>query len=516
MRRCVSLAEYVIAKYIRLSIEDAQNDSMSIENQRLILNTYIAGMDLPGVKVLEFTDNGYSGTNYERPGVQELIALVMQGGVNCIIVKDFSRFGRSMIDTAYYIERVFPLYRTRFISLSDNFDSAEHAGGMGGLDVTFQFLLHEQYSRDLSKKIRTAKQIRAQRGELISKNCAFGFKKAGNRLEIDEPAAETVRLIFDLAAQGQSNSKIAARLYEDKRPTPAEYKDRRTLVKAKDLSCVWNKSIIQDILADEQYIGTYVAGKTKNLDVGSGKQLAVPSSEWIRIPDHHPAIIDKAAFDAVRARIDKRGEPLRKRNLNASQRYKDISSPLRGKVVCGVCGHTMHLSPTQNPAFHCDFTRAAPDAKCHRLRIPGADLESTVFSQIREKALAILANVSDVPSDTTPKYVCETQAAQIEDKKCALYERYVLGEISAGEYKTAKNALDTELEREKRAQAALAKEMAAKTACAGLRQLAEGSLNNRELTKALADALIVKVCVFPDDRVEVIWKAAGFDATLKV
>ena len=449
------MADYVIAKYIRLSIEDEKSDSMSIENKRLILDRHIAGMDIPDAQILEFVDNGHTGTNYDRPAVQELIDLVMQGGVHCIVVKDFSRFGRNMIETAYYIERVFPLYRTRFISLSDNFDSSEHAGGAGGLDVTFQFLLHEQYSRDLSQKIRTAKRIRAQRGEFVSKNCVFGFKKVGDRLEIDEPAADTVRLIFNLTAQGYSHNQIAARLYEEKRPTPAEYKGKRGLVKAKDFTCMWNKSAIMAMLADEQYLGTYVAGKTRTLDIGSGKQLAVDPSEWIRIPNHHPAIVDKPLFDAARAQIDRKGEPLRKRELGTSQRYGGVTSPLRGKVTCGICGHTMQLSQTRNTAFHCSFTRSAPDTECYRLKKSTAELESIVFRIIREQAKAVLARISDTSNDAMPLNAHESNIGRIEDAKYALYERYVLREITADEYRAAKTALDSEIDREKRAQAAL-------------------------------------------------------------
>ena len=207
------MGKYVIAKYIRLSIEDAKNDSLSVESQRLLLDAHIAEMCVPDSEVLEFVDNGHSGTNFERPAVQELLELVRQGKVNCIAVKDVSRFGRNMIETGYYIERVFPLFRIRFIAVSDNHDSAEHEGDTGGMELAFKFLIHEQYSKDLGLKIKTAKHAKAIRGELIMKNCAFGYKKVENRLEIDEPAAETVRLIFDMAATGSSLADIAARLY---------------------------------------------------------------------------------------------------------------------------------------------------------------------------------------------------------------------------------------------------------------------------------------------------------------
>ncbi|MCL2342870.1 MAG: recombinase family protein, partial [Firmicutes bacterium] len=159
------MGDYVIAKYIRLSIEDSKSDSMSIENQRLLLDRHISAMNLSNAEILEFVDNGHSGTNFERPAVQELLELVRLGQVNCVLVKDFSRFGRSAIEVGYFIERVFPLFGVRFISVSDGFDSAEHVGDTGGMEVSFKFIMHEYYSRELSRKIKSAKQEKMRRGE---------------------------------------------------------------------------------------------------------------------------------------------------------------------------------------------------------------------------------------------------------------------------------------------------------------------------------------------------------------
>ena len=143
------MQKYVIALYIRLSLEDYKYDSMSIENQHLALNEFVSSMpESSNAEVLEFIDNGYSGTNFERPKVQELIEMVRTNKIDCIIVKDFSRFGRNSIETGYFIERVFPLFHTRFISINDDFDSDQHKGDTGGMDVAFKYLISEYYSRD--------------------------------------------------------------------------------------------------------------------------------------------------------------------------------------------------------------------------------------------------------------------------------------------------------------------------------------------------------------------------------
>ena len=294
-------SRYTIAKYIRLSMDDAKTDSMSVETQRDILDAHIATLGIPGAAVLEFIDNGHSGTNFERPAVQQLLELVRQGQVNCIMVKDFSRFGRNAIETGYFIERVFPLFGTRFIAVTDSFDSANHEGGTGGIEVAFKFIMHEEYSRDLSRKIKAAKHEKMLRGEFVTKNCIFGYKLDSDRkMVIDEPAAETVRMIFSLALDGNGVSEIARRLQEEKRPTPSQYKNstRQT--------SVWGESVVHCILRDEQYIGTYVSGKLRTPEVGSKRQVKVPEREWFRIPGHHPAIVEPEVFVAVQKRFPKR------------------------------------------------------------------------------------------------------------------------------------------------------------------------------------------------------------------
>ena len=198
------MQKYIIALYIRLSLEDSKYDSLSIENQRMILNEFALSMpEAENAEVREFVDNGYSGTNFERPAIQELLELVRANKVDCIIVKDFSRFGRNSLETGYFIERVFPLFHTRFISVSDSFDSSRFKGDTGGMDVAFKYLINEYYSRDMSVKTRSAKYAKMERGEYQSKICPYGYQKsADGRIEPDTEPAEVVRQIFQLAADG--------------------------------------------------------------------------------------------------------------------------------------------------------------------------------------------------------------------------------------------------------------------------------------------------------------------------
>jgi DNA invertase Pin-like site-specific DNA recombinase len=498
--------EYVIAKYIRLSIDDAKTDSMSIENQRLLLDRHIAGLDVDNAEIIERVDNGFSGTNFERPGVQDLLELVRLGRVNCICVKDFSRFGRNAIETGYFIERVFPLYRVRFISVSDGFDSANYEGDTGGMEVAFKFLMHEYYSIDLSKKIKSARREKMRRGEYVTKNCLFGYRlDASRRMVIDEPAADTVRLIFSLARDGKGITDIVRALYDEKRATPGAYKGHKY---AGAVSYLWEKTTVLSILSDERYTGTYVAGKTKIVGVGSKQAVKVPEGEWVRIPNHHPAIVDETVFRAIRNMAGKKRESSGKREVGTAERYGRIGSPLSGKVFCGGCGHKMDISTTKNPKFRCTHTRVASDAACCGLKRGVADLENAVFGIIQKRAQAVSngGGLSDPGPRQSALLQYDRRIESLGTEKRNLYEKLILGKISPEDYKTAKTELDNELTRLNGASAAGTAQAAAREKAAKLKELISAIETESFLTKQIADLFIERVLVFPGSRIEVIWK----------
>lgn len=217
---------YVIALYIRLSTENSKVGSVSIENQKRVLHQYVDTMEgIKNIEVIEFIDNGYSGTNFERPAVQEMLDLVREGKINCIMVKDFTRFGRNSIEVRYFMERIFPIYGIRFISINDDFDSDKLHGDTGGINVAFKYLISKFYSRDLSMKYKSAKYVKFRRGEYQSKICPYGYRKGGNgRMEPDEETAPTVRLIFELARDGADTCHIIEELFQRGIPTPSEHK----------------------------------------------------------------------------------------------------------------------------------------------------------------------------------------------------------------------------------------------------------------------------------------------------
>lgn len=506
----------ILANYIRLSLDDTQSDSMSIEHQRLILNKYILDSELDG-PVQEFVDNGFTGTNFERPAVQELLELVREGKVGAILVKDFSRFGRDAIETGYFIERVFPLYRVRFISVSDHFDSFDYNGDTGGMEVAFKLLMSEYYSKDLSRKISSAKREKARRGEAVTKNCAFGYMLDENRkMVIDQEAAETVRIIFDMYAGRKSIADIEKRLYDEHRPTPAAWKKHRwKTAETEEFRCVWQKSVILSILYDEQYIGTYIAGKTRTTEVGSANRAANAKEDWIRIPGHHPAIISQELFDVVQEKLRIRGEPHRKREFGTAQRYAAVASPLKGKVVCGHCGHTMRLSQTKNAAFHCWFTRSAADAGCHKLRVLGSELEDVVRDIVLQQAALVLGRHDMWGTDparcgSKGEAECDLRLSELQGKKQQLYENLVLGEITPDDYKAKKAAIDIEIGHQQQVNDAIRIQNEKSVPSVASVEAAREALDARMLSPELVDMLIERVLIFPGNRIEILWKVSGF------
>ena len=215
----------VVAKYIRLSDEDVdtgrsvKQESNSVVSQRRLLDGFIEGdAGLRRCRVLEFCDDGFSGTDFRRPGFEGMMEAAKRGEIGCVIVKDFSRLGRDYIEVGSYLEQIFPLMEVRCISVNDHYDSEGVLGTAGGLNVAFKNLINMLYSRDLSKKIRSAQMARARKGEYLGGFARYGYEKSPedkHRLVVDSEAAEVVRKIFTMAAEGVTVSGIARYLNDN-------------------------------------------------------------------------------------------------------------------------------------------------------------------------------------------------------------------------------------------------------------------------------------------------------------
>ncbi|MDR2044969.1 MAG: recombinase family protein [Clostridium sp.] len=308
----------VTALYLRVSDEDgipgipgAARESGSIAGQRLLLREFVKGHeDLSGHPVIEVTDDGYSGTDFDRPGIRSLLRMAQDAAISCIVVKDFSRFGRNYLEVGNYLEQVFPLLGVRFLSVNDQFDSFRDTAA-GSVEVGFRNLIYEAYSRDLSIKVKSALREKARQGKFVAAFAPFGYRKAArerNRLVADPECAPVVRRIFRFYADGMAQTEIAGLLNREAVPSPLMVRRKRGENfpgKPRGETAAWTAGTVAHILSDRRYTGEAIYGKVTPLAVGSRKGLAVPEEDWIVVPDAHEAILSREEFEAAQSRKKK-------------------------------------------------------------------------------------------------------------------------------------------------------------------------------------------------------------------
>ena len=407
---------------------------------------------------------------------------------------------------------VFPLYGVRFISINDDFDSDKLHGDTGGINVAFKYLVSEFYSRDLSIKYKSAKYVKFRRGEYQSKLCPYGYQKGANgRMEANEETAPNVRLIFELAREGYGPGEIGKALFERGIPTPGEYKAALGIANHDVSRCngVWPTSTVIKILDDERYTGIYIMGKREVIEVGGHRLRMKDESQWVKIPDHHPAIISKELFDQVQTRRSRFKCP--KKNARAY--------PLRGKVFCGCCRHAMQRTDNKNHIFQCRHSSLDVAAPCHGLTIFETELEGMLY-EILSKQAQIILNVADLSNagqldiQLAEQAEYDKQIGCYLEQKRTLYEQFILKQISMEDYKSQKAAVDSELDRLRTIHSNLKvrtsqMEMDEKTKSART-ELAREVVGAGGLTAGLADTLIDRVYVYPNNQVEIVWKMKDF------
>lgn len=330
---------YRAAIYIRLSKEDGDKpESNSISNQRDLIYAFLK--DKEEIKVCEEkVDDGYSGVDFNRPAFLELLEDVRQGKIDCILVKDLSRFGRNYIETGRYIQQIFPFMGIRFIAINDNYDSARPDHQTDSILLPFKNLMNDSYSRDISIKVRSQIEVRQKRGDYIGSFPVYGYfpnRQHKGKLVIDEAAAVIVRDIFRMRLEGCSNQKIADDLNEHGVPSPMEYKlllhwKYTTSFKVKPRA-QWSAAAVGRILKNEIYAGTMAQGKETTLNYKVKKRRKVCKEDWIRVENTHEAIISREVFDTVQRLMldDTRTAPGEKRLYLFS-----------GLLRCGGCGCNM-------------------------------------------------------------------------------------------------------------------------------------------------------------------------------
>lgn len=376
-----------IAIYLRLSKEDGPGragESGSIRMQRALLEKYV-GEHFTYYELQEFMDDGYSGTNLNRPGMTALLAAVRRNEIDCILVKDFSRFSRDYIDLGTYVGQVFPFMKVRFISVNDRFDSIERENGVLDLGVSFQHLLYDLYSKDLSVKVKASLEIKKARGEYVGPNPPFGYGKASedrHMLCIVEEEAAVVRRIFSMTADGMTSSQIARHFNREGVKTPLGFRQERgkRIPAPKGGQLSWNNTTVCAILRNPVYTGDLVYGKYGRDCVG-GKACIRPKEEWKILRDHHEPIIERETFEKIQGR--KRGGGRRK----TGKRGEERKHPLVGKLICGCCKRTLsYRGKRANPYFYCNNRYTNGQEGCVK-EINALLAEEIILFRLQEKGM---------------------------------------------------------------------------------------------------------------------------------
>lgn len=510
--------EYVVCLYIRLSIEDDdisenpfKRESGSITTQRALLYDYIKNRkEFENCKVIEKCDDGFSGTHFDnRPQFAEMIELAKKGKIGCIIVKDFSRFGRDYVELGNYLEQLFPFMGVRFISVNDNYDSAELADGTtGGLDVAFKNLIYDYYSREMSKKQKIAWQRMAQQGQYNSSCALYGYKKSEedkHKLVIEPEEAAVVREIFAMKNAGIGTTMIAKTLNDRGIPSPSElYLSRgctRQWKKGKT-RCYWTNSRVEAIIRDEKYTGTMVQLKTK-LDSVGGRSVKRPQEEWVRVEDTHEAIIDYPQY--IRA-----VSSLKQQKAKEDKKQKNI-------YYCGCCGRALYNA--HRGTVYCRQRQFRSDSDCKDIEIYKHDADIAVLAAVKKEAelyldrdklsrQAVKRNTSLSVSDRINAIVKSIEAAQ--KGWFALYDKYADGKLERDFFLNEKKKYDADMERMEEELAVLKQtQEAEESAQDGAKKKAEQAvmfLEEGELTEDMKEKLIEKVVVYPENRIEIVWK----------
>ena len=439
---------YKTAVYARLSTEDLDEDTL--DNQIYLLKSFV-GEKTDMVLVDIYADNGFSGTNFERPEFTRLMNDVKTGKVNCIVVKDLSRLGRNYIETGNLIENVFPFLNVRFIAVTDNFDTNE-GGGVENMVASFKNLVNDVYAKDISRKIITAFRTKQKNGEYIGLVAPYGYLKSAenkNKFVIDEKTAPAVKKIFELYAGGYGLDRIARIMNESDYDCPRKYRYSIGITKSdRYKNSKWGRTTINTILTNRAYIGDMVQGKVKQELCNNIVMHYTNKDDWIVVEGTHEAIIERNLFFEVQDILEKKKTELAvRRKKSKSREYKE-ENLLKGRIKCGCCGKSMNLAQNVrgnsiSRSYYCSGYKELREAVCtNKNRINKSSVESKVlesikkciFNNIDESSLSL--EIADKNTQDIKKRMVQIERAirQTNSKIADLYKDVSDGLIDENDY----------------------------------------------------------------------------------
>lgn len=435
-----SIVEKWVALYVRLSRDDEnEGDSNSIAHQIEILTRYAKEHGITNYKI--YKDDGYSGTNFKRPGFQEMLADIEAGLVSMVIVKDMSRFGRNYLEVGLYTEIRFPELGVRFVAVNDGVDSENQTDN----DFTpFRNIMNEWYAKDTSKKLRAVLRNKGMSGKRIAVRAPYGYIRcADGSLIIDEEAKPIVQLIFQLCIEGNGARKISRILQERKIPSPATLEFQRTGHTKRyhpDTPYYWPTATIACMLKQDTYIGQTTNFKTFKPSYKSKRMIKNPPEKWVTFENTHPAIIDRETWDMAQKELSQRHRPTRTGEMGL----------FSGLVFCADCGSRLHLRRSagwtyEQECYTCSGTQSRIKCTAHYIR--SVVLEQLVLQNLQR----VMAYVKDDEDEFLQRVIRNKLDAQASEQEQAkrqlekqerriveldsiiqrLYEDHVMGKLTA-------------------------------------------------------------------------------------
>lgn len=523
---------FLAAMYLRLSRDDSdvgevmgveghvKSESDSIGNQRELIKAFIR--EQPDIELYDiYVDDGFSGSNFDRPEFKRMIRDIEAGRVNLVIVKDLSRFGRDYIESGRYLQKIFPALSVRFIAVTDRYDSFRADAGESGIVLPIKNFINDSYCRDISIKVKSQFEVKRKNGECIAPFAPYGYRKAKNnknQLVVDDYAAEIVRKIFAWKMEGMANFAIAKKLNALGILSPKDYKKSVGINYKGGFSGAsisqWSCSTVKRILTNEMYLGHLVQGKTEKINYKLKKSVEKPREDWIKVEHTHEAILSEDTFRVVQnlLKTDGRVSPTSGKN-----------GFFTGLLFCGDCGEQMirrvnRYQKTQKIYYICSTKNRGEGCTRHsiaeeKLKELAAEIVKR-YANCFQEAGRTLGKAREMRTNPGPLFHCGAELARLREMRdkyeslcLCLYEDVKQGVIAGEEFERLYGEFkrrDAELEKARNKQEVMTEELRQNSAVSAERlKIMQDCPELEETDRCTLCSMVKKLSVFEDRRVEI-------------
>lgn len=525
------LAHLMVGIYARLSVDAEERKTESIENQIAIIQDYIRKrnseeeMDVRFVVYDIYTDCGKTGTNFERESFERLMRDVRAGQIDCIMVKDFSRFGRNYIETGNYIEKILPFLGVRFISVSDGYDSDSENSGHQELTMNIKNLVNDMYAKDISRKESISKRISQKNGDYVGSIAPYGYEveevQGMHRLSIVPEAAEVVQWIFKAFAEGTAMKDIRMQLYDKKVHRPSDYRKFGHVYQCDgEVLHEWGDSSVRALLCRQNYYGDLVQHKYES-GLLEGKKCCriTKEEEWIIMENTHEAIISKDLFRMVQSRLE---AEKRRKNTEEKADFRAFTNVM----YCGKCGRKMvSHKKEEDPTYYCPAAHYIDHRACHKGKIKESKLQEIVITEISNQIRSCCLRKKELGALTEQAFgavsqKCEEEKQQLQRQQERMsrqnserYLDYKEGRISRETYLELKEErTEWEVFFQKRKKELEQEEKQAIQRMKEEKKYLQSLLNIKGKTKLnsdLVESLVDKILLYEDGRLEIVFRLRG-------